>query len=1127
MRRFLKNVTPGVTRSLLLTCFLSLSLHATVYEWGNPVDGNPTDPVANKWDGADTGWLLDDTSLSFSSETLAINREGTVTVDQTGIFAPNPTTYSGETLTGDKLIIKDNVRVQGDIELRFTGTLPATTHEFFEVDIGELGDTEPVTISAYNDATTTFDEGAQLIFNVAQGKTIIVNMYTDLNLHSADAQPEFAPDDVTPVGVPLPLYFTVRGQGSVVFRLPSGKRLYFGPPSPGRAAEGADPATDPLSLTGTHVRVLMEQSSLDIFGGTTIVGTDEVAVAARSQLVFEKWSYAEEPVGGSSVNTNNLADTWITFGQRSSFVFLSDNYQGVAEKWLDVNADHGIDLDEPMTRPGYGSIAFDPSCDSSGRMILEIARGQKPSGGDFTDAGFNLYGALLVPTLPATDRHAATILNADFRRRVYFNQRGGIRALMRVNSDLEAFERIGSGELTAETWPARPDTDRRGLVIINHNNSIPHFSNRYDLANSIDTCKWAQYNDYEPGFILGVNGEIEVQSHRFVDYFACNKNKAISSEHGDIAGTHASAKVKLHNPAALYTDTLPAFDRRSQQQPDRFGVPISDVLFLGHDPEFGTKASIRLQGNAALYVRSVAPFTATAVTKPLFLQDKHNGHYHLQDASGGTKVITVPLGIGQFDGWQVPVLDANGSYVMQATNPEGSHALDIEGDLTITSVAGAYGEAAAGVFKIPSVELDHAGQELRYTNFDSWLDDPEGVTLTQEAIAVRPLPLYHWFAAYDVSSVLCNAAFKLDNVIWVHDDVCRTHQPSETFPHPGTQTRPHIVGGELATLQGKLYQPTISLFSSTLSCHESLVLSGVALTVHERPIVPLYGDVPADANNTARIVCYNRGSSFDASGVGRILQFGSQANYAADGSTTHDLWRSAHLDVYRAAATPGATAEAPNEIRLSLENGFEYGVTAAEDGLHTLYLANESQIHLGWPTLEGDSSYAPNSMDDAILSLLKQDDPQNNNGYRFNVYETGRGKLCFNGGPFCIAAGDALAAAPPDRPVPGADVGGVVYVNHGGALNVQGTYDLYIDTVFARRTGPTDAAMGLLTLPRDQTHYLANGARQNYAIDFTAHQQISGDQQNHVLLEVDGGIHLFDVQQSYPGEDDEPFEQGK
>ena len=102
-----------------------------------------------------------------------------------------------------------------------------------------------------------------------------------------------------------------------------------------------------------------------------------------------------------------------------------------------------------------------------------------------------------------------------------------------------------------------------------------------------------------------------------------------------------------------------------------------------------------------------------------------------------------------------------------------------------------------------------------------------------------------------------------------------------------------------------------------------------------------------------------------------------------------------------------------------------------------------------------------------------------------------------------------------------------MYVNHGGKLSISGTYDAVIGTTIARRMAQEAAAMGQLSLPRDQVYYLETGGVQNYALDFTHHKATSGEHANHILLNVDEPVHLFNVQQSYPGEADDDFEQVK
>ena len=329
-------------------------------------------------------------------------------------------------------------------------------------------------------------------------------------------------------------------------------------------------------------------------------------------------------------------------------------------------------------------------------------------------------------------------------------------------------------------------------------------------------------------------------------------------------------------------------------------------------------------------------------------------------------------------------------------------------------------------------------------------------------------------------------------------------------PQPFSAALPHVVGGELAGLCNSLYPPLLKLYNSTIACHESLVLSGVALTVHE------YRNQPnARAHNNSHITCYSRGRDYDTSGYGRVLQLGTQANVTADGQTTTLLLSSAYLDVYRAAPPFDATSEHPTLICLNVNSLREPLVPPTENSLHSVYLANASQVHLGWPTLEGDSDYLPAMMDAVVLEQLVNYDPHNNNKFRFNPYESGIGTLQFNGGPFYLGAGDSVDALPPDQPIPGLDVDGVVYVNYGGKLLPSPTTDIYIDTVIGRRTSPLDGAGGVVLSPRDQVHYLPGGLLQDYGLDFAIDKATSGIYENNIVVTVDDPIHAFDVPKIY------------
>jgi|GEM_PF-3153451 len=1375
--------------------FLSVRCAATAYVWGNA-------PSTGAWTltgGGYVGGLLvgpNSADPSSVNSLFSIDPPGSPTAGQGGVFAPAPS---------DTLTIVNNVYIQGDVEIRFTGSQPALVHETLVINIGTppttpqvtaanayyngthpvgvtpapLPTQTPVTIAAYTDAHTTLENGySQLIFNPAEGKTIVVNLYTDLIFNSADPLTGFAGHSTSP-GAPVPLYVTFRGRGTTIFVMPSGATIYFGPPSPGHTADTSLPsssplytATTPLSSAGVRVGVYMEQTSLDVFGNPAVNGNADWSVSQRAQVLFQKWSYGADAFQ-DGMNGNTDLDTWITFGQFSCLYFFSDNYLGVTEEFVDVLGTGALVPGAPVYQAGYGSVAFDPSNEGSGRMILQINRGQNPRGNDFTDAGINVYGALLTPTAFGTTRSAPVVFNSDFRNGIYFNQRAGINAVLRVVDDVAYNELVlayaqaagstaggsgselvddwitsqaalygaqtgagavaasiaaaaadatgyasnttvyaaaytaaynaaysaaiaavpttttsqayvqayatgvgtgagaatGSGPTTsmyltayntaydaaitaAETtppltttalsyvpiyanafaagvnvayqaslsvpskdrtyttaystvlhtqlstvWNARTLSQRRGLTIINHNNSIPLFANNFEGAESIDTSRWGQFNDYQPGFLLGVNGLVQVDAHLFIDYIANNSNIAFSDVHINTS-IYTSNLVKTHNPAALYTETVPIYEKRSTEQVDRYGLPIRDLVYVGNAQ--GTHPVIELFGDAGLYVRSAAGFDDSP-TGPLiysdYLQPQTTEYYYLAPSQSTPGYVnTVALGIGVYDGTMVSVVDAYGAPAMQSTALDGAHALDIEGDCTIGSTTGRNGEPAAGYFMIPSLLIDYAGREQFYASFEQWSawyawnassSSPAAETITlpisgltvtfsqsatptapsaglgpvntNDAVTswsedtgsptARPLLTHVYYPVYDRSTIMMNANLTFDGVQWIHGDVTRSLAAPGTLPSAFVGQYPQVVGGELAGLSGALYPAQLKLYNSTVQCHESLVVTGVAVTVVEQT-----GSGISTENNTSHIAFYSKGRArsisaltttygahvalaCDGNGYGRVLQLGSEGNVASDGTTTSLMYSSAYLDVYRAAPPTLATQAMPATITLMMDAKLESAVPASttsgsENSLHLVYLANGSRIDLGWPTVEGDSSFAPATIDSIVLTELITQDPSNRNGFRFDPALTGVGTLQFNGGPFYLGAGDAIDASPPERPVLGADVDGVCYVNYGGLLTMANDTDfindskLFIDTAIARKNAPSTYLAGSIVALPAQITSLANGFIQDYNVDFTTDEATTGAYANNIVLNLNAAanqgnaIHAINVPELYETSDD-------
>jgi len=1037
----------------LMACFLTLSLPllSANYKIGS-------DTGTDNWQGTSGGLLFPDLDVSGSATPPPFAKNS----DGDGVLTLQP---------NDTLGLFKQVKVNGNIEISFQGSPVDITddgvvinghEELCYVDVGSSSEvTEwnnqagPVTVQAYKgeNATNSF---AQLVFNAGQNRSIFVTVNEDLtfkgmNDSTADAQTDDG----------MPLYVSFRGKGTTVFALQSGKQVVFTRETEGVAGDAG------VKTHGTHVRILMDQSSL------------EAEKEKRSQVLFRRAFYTDE---------KDDEHCWIRFGQQSSFVFLSDNIQGVHEKWVDLDGDNEIDDGEPTIHASYGSIAFDVSNKGSGRMILELARGMQEN--DYHDAGFNVYGAYVKPTTLATNTTQAVIKNDDLRDTdsngngsVYYNQRAGIKAIMRIIDSLSFSYRFGSnGDFDrASQWIARPESDRRGLMVVTHNNSVAKFANNFDQSQRVDLNRWAQSNSWQPGFVLGVNGEMILRPQTFLDYVAANTNKALTGIHTP----HASNRVKKHNPAALLVDGLSDYPGRSLKGLDSRGLAISDILYAGIRQEFGINAKIILQGNAGLMVRAAAPVTDGALVSPQLYRPKQDALSYLSPTPGdANQVMAFGMGAGYYDGEFVSILDDVGAFTMQSEEYEGSHALDIEGRLTIESVAGPAmiedgaviaGKEASGFLKVPSLLIGYDGRE-RALNLEDALND---IVITQ-----RPLSMDHLYSVYDVSSILINDDLTLSDVRWIHDDVTRQHASHDVLPHPGVQARPHVVGGELASLRGDMYPPVIFLYNSTISCHESLVATGVRFAVTQYPT--LSHESAQLAHNTSAIEMFHRGLPYDHNGFGRVFQLGSKGNVMADGVTTQTLLSDGFLNIYRSKSTSGATAADPTTIKLQIKTLYEPMVRIGQRSFHKFFLANGSQVALGWATTMADKDYAPWNLDESVLTSLTLSDPTNKYGFRFNPYETGVGTLEFAGTPLYIGAGDSDNDAP-DAPIPGIDVDGVVYVNHGGKLSVTDTNDIFIDTVIARRVAHESAQAGILALPKDQAHFLApHGVIQNYDVDFIA-----------------------------------------
>ncbi len=482
---------------------------------------------------------------------------------------------------------------------------------------------------------------AQIIFNVAVDTTLEIQLLNDCYFKA---------------GTNLPLYVSFRGKGTTVFRMPSGRILSFGP------------ASDLSSAYGVAVQVVMDLSEQDIAAGV-------------DQVVFEPWSYVVD-----EVNTRLDKTTKIMFGRSSSLRFFSYD-------------EFGID----GTDNGYGSIAFDVSHAGTGRTILDLAAGVTP--GDRYDAGINIWGSLVVPS-------DEVVSNVDLREQTFPHRRAGVLALINIVDNL-AFDAVvddadNPSLLQAASWVARGADDRRGLVVLNHNKSYPHLASNLARAQSLQQSQWAitqkDGSGYQPGCVIGDNGQIRIAHNLFLDYVACSTNQVITPT--VLAGAGATtAQVKRRNPSAFIVDEVGFYADSSENEE-------WDMQYAGD-----RRASMILEGTAGCFFRAGA---SSLTGNPI---------NEIVTRTTGAQELDTTIGVGLYDGNFCPVLDGRGVQSLHESilvardgNPllydeegvrcfDGEQVIDIEGEFGVISVLGRFGFAPNGYINIPSIAIDHTGKE--------------------------------------------------------------------------------------------------------------------------------------------------------------------------------------------------------------------------------------------------------------------------------------------------------------------------------------------------------------------------------------------------------------------------------
>ncbi len=953
----------------------------------------------------------------------------------------------------------------------------------FAKRIIKKGTTPPVLPDLYgnnqtNDEIDVTKDYAHLCFCPDAGGTIEVNLYKDLFLTGSNYSQDGAIsitsnyDPNNPVTIDsdmlstdLTISFT--GQGQTIFRFADGKSLIMDTMKWDKdsGSHVTENIRDGIN-SGVRVFVAMDQDR------------DEVVVKGRNKVVFRRMSYD----GGDN---NNV----VRVGRNSVFTFVSKNIDGL-----------------DSTEESYAAVAFDVSNLGEGRFELQITGSDNP--GTYVDGSMQICGSFLgwvddsnpanPQPVPAKDYSNPfdflgidpSLLSNDFGQNdftgVDFSQPAGSQAFLRVIDNLAYEEDVDyAASLNPESgevgFKEGGDYTRRGLLIVNNNFSIPPFA-----SNPYGDSGWFSTNTsqgginlalpYRPGFILGVNGHIEVSHNTFLEYEALSPNIELDPKNNGFTELDSKLKAagindpgtvfKRHNPSAMIIDgleTILRFENPNDNTPLNPPVPL--IHFKAHtDDSIVRHAQMTLYGNASFTCR--AP-----------LLDNQ----------------------GVYDGFRVPVpdeVDIRGNVIKFGETPgEGVHVMDIEGLFSIRSVDdnldkdpdgfgrhATSGHGKAGVFRLGS---------LFRTFDDRETESPDDLN---PKYVTRPLVEGKSYSRYDKPVVFTNASFDFIDIDFHNEDITR-----DVIADP-LQADPVFVGGEKATFKSDVdfnNNPDITfwrIYNSRIHCHESMCISGIRLLVRELPSYLSETGKPQD--NVSSIIFYNHGHAMDTfkKGSGRVFMFGTNNNEVAAGGTSKFL-DSAYLNIFRhtgRVADLSVVDDFKNHnvvLKLQTQPEVPSGVSQEERSMHMMILGNSSYMDIGWTSTHGIlkdkfgitvypfDHFPLTSVPKANQFLVKtnsvNDDGSIDDGEK-------PAELNIDGDFIFFGARDSSGRGSP-RTVDDFNLGRVIYVGHGGKMSIGSDltvadaprpYISFSDATIATRVWKdVDGQRGLnavLELPGDQ-----------------------------------------------------------
>lgn len=934
---------------------------------------------------------------------------------------------------------------------------------------------EPVIIVPFSDLryTTTLAKGySQVFFNTAYGRTIDVNLFEgcDLTFSGTTTVPGSGVDAVY-----QDMIVTFAGPGMVRFNMENGTTLWFDGQmdttvggltyNPATQmfewAEGTPNDSIGLGSGGCKVFVTMDQYQEEVDAG-------------NCKLLFQRAITTASPTRALVAQDKRVM---VYFGPNAIFTYLSDNNTGI--------------VDQDFFPDGYARVAFDPSCDIepvsgvAGRMVLFIAGAYGIDRDGVMDAKYPMNdGGVLINGHYCPDRTGSEgeytpddIISAAGYG-YDFSIPAGVGAKFMV-FDKAYYDNRDPLPRTADN-PYDPSIDdRRGLLVVNDCQNIsrlfadPYWDVQEGEPAYYSGCAWAQSNPDNSGiatrrgFVLGINGEVEIYPNTFLDHVSGAVNQIDPFEAYDILNPDGwqftnpgmdLSFLKQRNPAAFIFDGLDPslFDLGNPLRSDEPSAFIAaDPLVQNNDQ---VRALVSLYGDGALYSR------ACASSQYGYLYNFWNTENPLENQTlDYTGIFAV--GTGTYDAYQ---LSPNDDTVQEG---EGIHVYDFEGEGWIQ---GLYNTDAvdmltgdwrfyateytdAGEFSAPTVLIDDTGHEVL----------PEGGSYVW---IYRPLLNDGTeYTRYNSPTVFFNNFGIFHNVIFKHTDATKYVNGVPAFSEPA------ITGGERyyfaweAWTTGQDYQlwnsdpnryrvPEIRLLgNTTLELHESCCASGVRFAVLDVPNVPLSAD-GGDTYATVRF--FDHGDPLDTmnTGFGRIWMLGSNMNYMADSVYDQNTgtWStpsrnyatdSCFLNIFKHNSTVDVTDPLDNAslVRLYLSNGDEFDPSVPElqynlqRAHHLIAISQPDEdiayakinAKIGWFTKQADSSPFPGSYP------YNDEEMTTEPAYLFenDALVTPNSRLYVDGSFMCFTSFDKFGSSLP-MPIVTSDDNGFLYVNSGGNLSI-------------------------------------------------------------------------------------------